>query len=102
MLSFAVAGAAFAQTPEQVTPADQDTEMQTEQTNKKAIAMEEVPVEVQEGLEDTNIQTAQVEEVYQVEATDEVLYEFVVTIQDVKWAIQFDDQGNYVNKTALS
>ncbi|RJE71510.1 hypothetical protein BGP76_05275 [Reichenbachiella sp. MSK19-1] len=101
MLSFVVAGAAFAQTVDPNAPTDEAMEQEM-QSEKTAIAMEEVPAEVQDGLQETNIQTAEVEEVYKLDLTDETLYEFVVTSEGVKWAIQFDTEGNYVNKKALS
>ncbi|UXP33364.1 hypothetical protein N6H18_05285 [Reichenbachiella agarivorans] len=106
MMSVAVMGTAFAQTAtptEEMDPTQDQTQMvESQDQDKTAIAMEEVPEAVQEGLQDSNIETAAVEEAYKVDLTDETLYEFVVTAEGVRWAIQFDEEGNYVNKKAIS
>lgn len=73
-------------------------EAQDPAISKMPIEMEEVPTVVQEALEDSDYNADEVTEVYKVKQTTRTLYEFVIQNDGLKWAVHFDESGNYVAK----
>lgn len=65
---------------------------------KTRIDMGEVPLLVQEALEKSEYDAAEVTEVYRLEQSQGTLYEFVIEENDTKWVIHYDESGNYVAK----
>ncbi len=86
---------------DQVLATQQEAVARTDQdpnASKTPIEMEEVPTVVQNALNESDYEADDVTEVYKVQQSQNTLYEFVIENDGVKWAVHFDERGNYVAK----
>jgi hypothetical protein len=68
---------------------------------KTKIEMDAVPEVVKDAFL-ADYQAESVEAIYSVPAEEGINYEFVVSVEDVKWAIVFDSEGTEISKSEVT